>query len=219
MRLENLKGNYDAIYSLGDLCLAALQLRKNNLRPFAGPLDWMSSPSLPSVSLLLKNQFNGYMDKSNLMPIGYSTGVDSTEQYLCVTDTGYQIVSSHDFKASKNTFTNLATYPEVKAKFDRRVKKFLDILSTGKRILFIRTEGTFEEILQLESVLSQLVKNDFHILLVNHTDTNDLIEKDWPVESVCAIELPDVEKWQGNDEYWRSIFKDITISASKKEGL
>jgi hypothetical protein len=213
MRLEDLKGNYDAIYSLGDLCLAALQLRKNNLRPFAGPLDWMSSPSLPSVSRLLKNRFNGYMDKSNLIPSGYSTGVDSSEQYLCLTDMDYQIVSSHDFKASKNTFSNLASYPEVRDKFDRRIKRFLNILSTGKRILFIRTEGSFEEVLELESVLSELVKHDFTILLVNHTDTNVLIEKDWPVEKVCAIELPNVEKWQGNDHYWKAIFNGISIGA------
>jgi len=212
MRLEDLKGNYDAIFSLGDLCLAALQLRKNNLRPFAGPLDWMSSPSLPSVSRLLKSRFIGYMDKSNLTPSGYSTGVDSSEPYICVTDMGYQIVSSHDFKADKNTLSNLATYPEVRAKFDRRIKKFLDILSTGKRILFIRTEGTFEEVLELEEVLSQLVENEFHILLVNHTNTSVLIEKDWPVENVCAIGLPNEEKWEGNDHYWRDIFNGIHIN-------
>ncbi|MBD3860533.1 peptidase [Bacillus sp. 28A-2] len=212
MRLEDLKGNYDAIYSLGDLCLAALQLRKNNLRPFAGPLDWMSSPSLPNVSRLLKNRFEGYMDKSNLIPSGYSKGVDSLEPHLCLTDMEYQIVSSHDFKASENTFSNLSTYPEVKAKFDRRIKRFLEMLSTGKRILFIRTEGAFDEVLELETVISELIKNDFAILLVNHTDTKVLVEKDWPVEKVCAIELPNIEKWQGNDHYWRDIFNGISIN-------
>lgn len=211
MRLTDLKGNYDAIFSLGDLCLASLQLRKINLRPFAGPLDWMSSPSLPNVSRLLKNRFAGYMDKSNLIPSGYSTGVDSSEQYLCLTDMGYQIVSSHDFKASQNTFSNLATYPEVRAKFDRRIKRFLEMLSTGKRILFIRTEGSFDEVLELETVLSELVKNDFAILLVNHTGTNQLIEKDWPVEKVCAIDLPNIEKWEGNNHYWRDILNGISI--------
>jgi Putative papain-like cysteine peptidase (DUF1796) len=212
MKLEDLKGNYDAIYSLGDLCLAALQLRKNNLRPFAGPLDWMSSPSLPNINRLLKNQFAGFMDKSKLTPSGYSTGVDSSEQYLCLTDMEYGIVSSHDFKASQNTFSNLATYPEVRAKFDRRIKRFLDILSTGKRILFIRTEGSFEEVLELESVLEKMVKNQFAILLVNHTSTTKLIEKDWPVQRICAIELPNAEKWEGNNDIWQEIFKNITIT-------
>ncbi|MBW3496785.1 DUF1796 family putative cysteine peptidase [Bacillus sp. FDAARGOS_1420] len=212
MRLEDIKGNYDAIYSLGDLCLTALQLRKNKLRPTAGPLDWMSSPSLSNVSRLLKNRFMGYMELQNLVPSGYSTGVDSKEPHLCVTDIAYQIISSHDFKADKNSFTNLATYSEVKAKFDRRVQRFLDMISNGKRIMFIRTEGEFEEVLELDSVLTQLVINDFTLLLVNHTNTPDLVENDWPLEKVCAIELPNVEKWNGNNDYWSTIFKGIKIN-------
>ncbi len=213
MKLNELKGNYHAIYSLGDLCLAALQLRKNNLRPYAGPLDWMSSPNLSNVSLLLKNRYEGFMDKANLIPSGYSTGVNSSEQYLCMTDMTYQIVSSHDFKASQNTFTNLATYPEVRAKFDRRIERFMDNLSRSDRLLFIRTEGSFEDIIELESVLAKLIKRDFSILLVNHTNTDALIEKDWPVRNICAIEMPNQEKWQGNDHYWREIFTGITINA------
>ncbi|MDF2536735.1 MAG: hypothetical protein K0R18_2897 [Bacillales bacterium] len=206
-----MKGNYDAIYSLGDLCLAALQLRKNNLRPHAGPLDWISSPSLPSVSRLLKSRFEGYMEKENLIPSGYSTGTDSTTQYLCLTDKGYSMLSSHDFKASENTFDYLATYPVVKAKFDRRIKRFLDNLSTGKRLLFIRTEGSFREVVELENVLSKMVKNDFAILVINHTDTKVLIEKEWPLSNVVSIELPNQEKWEENDHFWREIFKGITI--------
>jgi len=31
MSLKDISGTYDAIFSLGDLCLAAVQLRKNNL--------------------------------------------------------------------------------------------------------------------------------------------------------------------------------------------
>ncbi len=211
LKIKELKGNYSAIYSLGDLCLAGLQLRKNNLRPFAGPLDWMSSESLPNVTRLIKNRFEGYMDQSNLVPAGYSTGVDSSEQYLCLTDTAYQIVSSHDFKASQNTFTNLIMYPHVRAKFDRRISRFLDNLAHSNKLLFIRTEGDLEEVIELESVLSEMVKKDFTILLINHTNTTTLVEKNWPVRNVCAIELPNYEKWLGNDALWKYIFTGISV--------
>jgi Putative papain-like cysteine peptidase (DUF1796) len=40
MSLKDISGNYVAIFSLGGDCLEAIQLRKNNLRPFAGVLDW-----------------------------------------------------------------------------------------------------------------------------------------------------------------------------------
>ena len=213
MRIDELKGEYDAIYSLGHLCLAALQLRKNNLRAFAGPLDWMSSPSLPSVSKLLQNRFVGFMDRPNLMPTGYSTAVDSNEPCLVVHDTAYGIVSSHDFYADQNTLSNLATYPKVREKLDRRIQRFLEKLSNGKRILFIRTEGSFAEVLELDSVLANLVKKDFHILVVNHTNVNGIKEKDWPLENVCAIELPNEEMWAGNDHYWKSTFSGIKIKS------
>ncbi|MFZ3587676.1 DUF1796 family putative cysteine peptidase [Bacillus sp. DJP31] len=213
MRIQDLKGEYSAIFSLGDLCLAALQLRKSNLRPFAGPLDWMSSPSLSDVSRLLNNKFIGFMDLENLTPIGYSTGVDSAEPYIAVTDNAYHIVSSHDFKASRNTLSQLATYPDVRVKLDRRTERFLYMLKKCKRILLIRTEGTFEEVLELEAALSKIGSNNFHILVVNHTNVSGITEKEWPVKRVCSIELPDVEKWSGNDHLWRSIFEGITIKA------
>lgn len=212
MKIVDIKGKYDAIFSLGDLCLAALQLRKNNLRPFAGPLDWMSSPSLKDVNRLLKNKFAGFMDLPNLVPTGYSTGVNTTDPFICATDSYYHIVSSHDFKADRNTLYNLATYPEVRKKLDRRIKRFLEKLATGKRILFIRTEGSFEEVLELESVLSKLVKHDFNILLIDHSYVNGIVEKEWPVERVCAVTLPNVEKWSGNDHLWKIILDGITCN-------
>jgi hypothetical protein len=39
MKLVDVKGTYNAIFSLGDLCLTAIQLEKNNLRPFSGMLE------------------------------------------------------------------------------------------------------------------------------------------------------------------------------------
>lgn len=211
MKLENIKGNYDAIYSLGDLCLVALQLRKNNLRPHAGPLDWMATPFIPNLIQLLENRFEDYMKRENLLSSGYSTGVDQTTQYLCLTDMTYLIVSSHDFKASENTFSNLETYPFVKAKFDRRINRFLDSIENGKRTLFIRTEGSFNEIFKLNSALSKLVKNEYTLLVINHAPTNTLIEKNWPMSNVCSIDLPNKEKWHENDHYWKEIFNGISI--------
>lgn len=62
MKLQDIKGSYNAIYSLGDLCLASIQLKQNNLRTFAGVLDWAGSPILPDVTRLLQNRFAGLMD-------------------------------------------------------------------------------------------------------------------------------------------------------------
>ncbi|HEQ3527396.1 TPA: peptidase [Bacillus cereus] len=206
MSLEKIKGSYDAIFSLGHLCLASQQLEKNQLRPFSGVLDWMGSPSLPAVSRLLKNRFSNFMDLSHLIIRGYAT-----EHNLLVEETVYQIFSNHDFATDKNTLTHLTEYNDVKAKFDRRIQRFLEKIDSSQRILFVRTESTFTEILELEAVLSTLVKHDFRILVVNHSPVQNMIEIEWPLEKVSVVQLPDHEIWLANDHYWRTIFKDIHL--------
>jgi hypothetical protein len=207
MSLEDIKGTYDSVFSLGDLCLTSIQLKKNNLRPFSGVLDWMASPSLSNVNRLLKNRFVGFMDLPNLRIIGYAS-----DQLICVSDDGYQIVSNHDFEVGKNTLSHLGGYPEVREKFDRRIKRFLEKMETSKRILFVRTEGTFEEVLELESILSKMVKNDFRILIVNHTDVSGLTEKNWPIERVSVVELPNRDIWNANDHFWKMMFDGVQLS-------
>lgn len=212
MSIQDLKGNYDAIFSLGDLCLASIQLRKFNLRPFAGPLDWMASNHLADVTRLLANRFDGYMELHNLKATGeYSTGINSTDPYLVITDTAYNIVSSHDFRADSNTFTHFPEYPKVKAKIDRRVERMLKLFDEGERLLFVRTEASFADTLQLESVLSGLVKNNFHILVINHNERQDMEVKNWPIKNITVVEMPEYEKWTNNDDYWEGLFENITV--------
>lgn len=208
MKLSNLKGEYDAIFSLGDLCLASIQLRRLGLRPFSGVIDWMGSPSLSDVNRLLRNRFAGFMQLQNLSIIGYAN-----EQFICVIDNAYNIVSNHDFSTDKNSLTFLNTYPEVKEKFDRRIRRFLEKMETCKRVLFVRTEGTYEEAAELQEVLSSLVKRDFRVLLINHTDVQGIVEDNWSLKKVCAVQFPNKDKWYGNDNYWNSVLEGIRLKS------
>lgn len=204
MRLAELKGNYDAIFSLGDLCLASIQLDKNNLRPYSGVLDWMGSPQLSDVNLLLLNRFYGFMELENLRVVG-----DANPDMLLVSDDVYHILSNHDFPKAQNTYTHLVTYPEVKQKFDRRIQRFLEKADSCQRILFVRTEGDFQDAYDLQMILSGLVRNDFRILLINHAPVSGIVELDWPLDKVCALQLPNQEKWEGNNHLWKTIFAGI----------
>lgn len=208
MKLKELKGTYDAVFSLGNLCLGAMQLEKNKLRPYSGVLDWMSSPHLPDVSRLLRYRFTGFMDLDNLRIAGMSS-----PSMLLVMEEAYGIMSNHDFAADKNTLSDLTDYPTVKAKFDRRIQRFLDKAASAKKILYIRTEGEQDEVSELQAVLSKLVKHDFRLLHVVHSDdTAGLVELDWPLDKVCAVKLPNNEIWSGNDHLWKMIFDGIRLS-------
>ncbi|MDA1475083.1 DUF1796 family putative cysteine peptidase [Bacillus changyiensis] len=211
MNLQQIKGEYDAVFSLGHLCLTALQLRKLNMRPYSGPLDWMGTPSLTELNRLLRNQFDGFMEPQNLRVTGYSTAIATKEKHILVTDDFYKVDSAHDFKADRNTLDHLATYSEVMEKLNRRINRFLEKISSAKRVLFIRTSGTYNEAQELEEVLNDLVQNDFSVLLINHTNVTGIVEKDWSLEKICAVELPDQDIWHSNDEYWKEMLLDVKI--------
>jgi hypothetical protein len=206
MRLQDIKGSYDAIYSLGDLCLASIQLKKNNLRTFSGVLDWMGSPQLSNVNRLLQNRFAGFMELHNLRVIGYAG-----DTHICASDDAYHIVSNHDFEVGMNSLYYLGSYPAVKEKYDRRIRRFLEKAATCERMLFVRTEGSLEDATVLQAVLSGLVQHDFRVLLVNHSNVAGIVELDWPLEKVCAVELPNVEKWEGNNHLWQIMLHGIEM--------
>lgn len=206
MDLAQLKGSYDAIFSLGDLCLASIQLKKHNLRPYSGVLDWMASPQLSDVNRLLENRFVGFMEYENLRIIGYA------DDCICVSDDGYNIVSNHDFGRDKNTLQYLGSYDEVIQKYERRIQRFLTKMKTAKRILFVRTEGTLGDAADLQDILSKLIKHDFSILLINHTPVTGIVEKSWPLEKVCSIEFPNTDKWEGNHDLWEEVLSGIRLT-------
>lgn len=210
MKLADIKGSYEAIFSLGDLCLISMQLEKNNLRPYAGPLDWMASYNLSDVNRLLANRFARFMDLANL-----EVEKQISDVLYLVVEKEYNFLSNHDFLTYKNTPDNLADYPAIKAKYDRRVQRFLHKCATARKILFIRTEGTQKQAAELEHVLSGLVAHDFNILLLNHTTAvQTVVENDCPLERVCSLQMPEVGKWDGNDPLWADILSGIVLEDS-----
>ncbi len=199
-------GNYDAIISLGDLCLTSIQLKKHNLRTYSGVFDWVATPHLSKVNLLLRNRFKDLMKYENLRIVG-----PAEKDMICVSDDYYYFVSNHDFEVGKNSLTHLGSYFEVIEKYDRRIKRCLHQMATSKRILFVRTEGSFEDVLELQTILRDLVKNDFSILVINHEEVTGIVEKNWPLKHVYAVSFPKDDPWEGNHQLWEQLLQGITL--------
>jgi hypothetical protein len=206
VKLIEIKGKYDMIFSLGNQCAVANKLRHYRLRPYAGVIDWMISFSLPGVTDLLRNRFVDFMKKDNLVFDGYHAAGTK----LILKDTRYDISSAHDFSTTENTVMNWATYPKVKAKFDRRVQRFLKNIEEYERLLFIRILGTYDETKELEIVLSSLVKHNFTILMLNPIAEHTIIEYDWDIPNVCSIGIPMGEEYP---EIWDILMGGIMCKA------
>ncbi|TRZ40292.1 peptidase [Niallia circulans] len=206
MKLDEIKGSYNAIFSLGENCIPALKLRKYNLRQMAGPFDWVGTPKLKNVNALINTNFADFLNESNLVIPQYA----STEDVLVVDSVNY-VSFNHDFKTDVNTLTDLPSLPQVQEKYSNRINRFMTTLTTSQRLLFIRTNASITDIVELERILSQKGKNEFSILVVNHTSVKELIEVDWNISNVCSIELPNEEIWEGNNDWWEFIFQEISL--------
>lgn len=207
MRIADIKGKYDDIISLGELCFISIQLEKNGIRPYSGVLDWVGSPSLSGVNRLLRNRFEGFMDRHQLECIG-----TAGEKLYLVHDKTYNIYSNHDFFIAQNDPKLLEAYPSVRAKYDRRISRIVEKFDTSERLLFIRSGGTYEEVEQLRQVLDDLVQNEYVLLFINPGHSDRIEENDWHMERVCSVNAPHVDKLSEDcDHLWKELFEGIEL--------
>lgn len=208
MNLNEIKGTYDIIFSLGANCLPADQLTRHMLRKAGGVIDWMESPILSGVNQLLRNRFSNFMEFSNLA----ITGINKKAGCYIVRDAAYHIFSHHDFPLDQNTPFRLSSYSELREKVSRRVPRFLETLRNANRILFIRTEATIHETAELLDILRELVPGEFNLLVINHAPVHEVTETPWPFHNVCVLQFPAVpDEFHDNDHLWSNILWGFTV--------
>ena len=220
MKLQDKKGSYDVIFSLGSACNPAMLLRQHNLRRLAGPLDWKVSLSLSDVSRLLKNRFTGFMELENMhlqddthyfLEDGDAVMPDDGSSHpiksYWVTDTYYNIISMHDFPILLNQHWTV-TYPSFKEKLNHRINRFLEEIANGQSVLFVRWAASYDQAVELQSVLSKMVKGEFKILILQ-PGVQDKRELDWGIERVCAIEVLDIPF---DNSTWEYVLNGITLN-------
>ncbi|MCT1400795.1 hypothetical protein AK95_16605 [Paenibacillus sp. LC231] len=206
LSLQDIKGPYHAIFSLGNNCLPGIELREHGLRRFAGPIDWMGTPVLPQISRMLRNRFEGMLVYSNLLMVN-----QASEELYNIWDQEYDLYLNHDFYVHNNFPPDLLGYPDVKVKYDRRIARFLQTLGSGGRILFIRTDSSREDIKELVDSLKQLCYGPFHVLAVNHEPVQEIEMLDWNLEHVCAVKMPNVDIWFSNRFRWSFLFQGMYL--------
>lgn len=207
MNLSNIKKEYNAVFSLGQNCWPAWALYQFGLSPFFGVIDFMLSPSLEKVNLLLQNRFDRFLHFENLSFISFWD--DAAK--LRLRDNLYEIDSCHDFKTDVNTPTSWPSYSEIKLNYEHRITRFLTTIEIEKSILFIRTGGTYEEARSLEQILSQLVKHKFSVLLLIPADVTTVTQEDWGLQNICVIKCPIMDVYQYNEGFWNDLFDGISI--------
>jgi hypothetical protein len=206
LNLQDIKGSYDAVFSLGSACNPALQFQRLNLKRFtSSPLDWSYSPYLSDVNRLLKNNFKGFMELKNMRVVNdkgdsiyanYANdgaiivphkGIHAPPKSYVIQDTLYNIFSAHDFPIIVNQ-SWLVTYPSFKKTLNYRIYRFLEKVKNSQSVLFVR----------------------FNILILNPVEElQEISEVNWELDRVCAVNVPDDPN---SNSTWDYVLKGVTLT-------
>lgn len=115
---------YQHVISLGHFCAVASELERLGYRDASLPFDWLITP-IESVIYMIETNFHDFLVLDNLKR-------DDKRKYI-IKDTKYNIAFYHDYKPNQAIETQ---HDFVKAKYDRRIKRFYDYIT--EKTLFIR---------------------------------------------------------------------------------
>lgn len=196
---------YDEVVSLGSLhygCQVAWQIESNGMRKFAYPFDWFHT-SLESLTGFMYNKGVNFLDLDKIAVIGPYPG-DTSRMH--VIDLVYGISSYHDFFSSPP----LANHPQVKAKYERRIRRFFDLLNSNKRILFVRQGLSREQVEYLDCAIRSLYPHlSYTILAVN--DSADYLYS-WGLERIQNFYLQQIPgDWVGDFARWKEILSQFHV--------
>jgi hypothetical protein len=199
----NLKAEtYDEVVSLGYGCQVAHQLEAHGMRKLAYPFDWFHTPFKGLLSFITYKGKN-FWDINKIHIVGVYPGDPNN---LEVHDLNYGIISYHDFSSSPA----LLNYAAVKGKYDRRTKRFFDLLNSTKKVLFVCQYYTKVQIEQLDELLrSSYPSLSFTLIAVGNTEDFKI---DWHLPRIENYFMEEVfGDWRGNFPRWTEILSQYSV--------
>lgn len=199
---------YDQTISLGSSCQSAWQLEVNGVRKLAYPFDWLMTPFDGLVSFII-NKGEGFLEKDNIEVIEILHG--DPLSFLHVADRKYDFHSMHDF-----FFPDMYNYGDVKAKYERRIQRFFDLLESNKKILFVRTQISRDEAVRLDDLLHYLYPYLEYTLVAINDDPD--AQTDWGLKRVKNFYMQSTPgDWGGDYQKWKEILGQFPIKSAKKK--
>ncbi len=121
---------FNLVFSLGAACSCANTLKGMGLRNMSSPFDWLYGSSFEARIDLLLNNFENFMNKEDLIYSGKQESI-SCDIYK---NTRTNITFNHDFISNIPFDTS---YTMVKSKYDRRIKRLLELIDKASSLLIV----------------------------------------------------------------------------------
>lgn len=202
LNIEGRLQQYDEVVSLGYSCQVAWQLETNGIRRLAYPFDWFHT-SYESLIAFINNKGAHFLDLDKINVGGPYPGDPSR---LLVKDLLYGIISYHDFLATPP----MSNYADIKYKYDRRTKRFFNLLQSNKRVLFVIQDALKSQVENLDYLFHMLYpKLAYTILAVN---SHEEYCSPWGNARIENFYLPQIPgDWMGNFGVWTEILSKFTV--------
>jgi hypothetical protein len=159
---------------------------------------------LPTLELILQRDFADFMLEDRLL-----------QEHNYVLDTTYQTKFLHDFKNLEGFRQETA---DIRAKYQRRIVRWRNTMSSTNRVLLVRSqqysnEDVISEVKarQLLTVLRETYPTvALHLMVLNPTEAGvtEIRESDL---SLLQIRWPDPFLWYGYNDEWERTFRSVAI--------
>lgn len=124
---------YDLIVSLGEACSCSETLRLCNLQDFSYPFDWVYGSNLVDRVKILTSRFENFLRKDDLIYSHVVNSISCDAYHNNFND----ITFNHDFPVGVSLDES---FPEVKAKYERRINRLFEKIEQAQSVLFVHME-------------------------------------------------------------------------------
>lgn len=223
-----LKKRYDFVCSLGSDCGCAWHLGHNHLRKASYPFDWIVSvkPGIVGIAEHIAAGMKGFCRLGAMTRCEYQPIERGNPPHDWYDDGDFGYIFAHDFPQDQDP---AIAYPEVKAKYDRRIARLYHSLETSRSVLLVRwswREYTSEDDVRraAEILRERFPKTRIDFLIMRHVDRPDVATR-VTNDGLCFVHGPfhpaTGHKAYGDEALNSKIFKLIGLNRFRlfKEGM
>ena len=149
------KKYYHFIFSMGGACSCASTLIRKGLRKSSGPFDWIAGSDFIARTELFTTNFAHFIDKDDLTFTGDNNG-DKNQLCDIYQNNRNQLMFIHDFPTG---IPFNESYPIVRQKYERRIKRLIDKIKTSETVLLVFIEPPNQKKNFSASELTTALKN------------------------------------------------------------
>jgi len=214
--------SYDLIFSMGEACCCATILKRCGLRNYSYPFDWMFGGTFDSRMNLLYKEFENFLRIEDMQYCGSRQDPEPCDIY-CNKKT--DLVFNHDFKIN----TPLEkSFPIVKTKYDRRIKRLLNVFSQkNKNVLIVYMElpesqsnpKCDSEIIEITDKLNNKFCANVELFYVAHDETIANSEYHYKKISPKVTKITLFNRDRAADVPWTGNFKNMELVLKHMIGI